>query len=142
MRERERERDSTLLLGGANPSSSHHLYSLREAAVMAKSSVNALFFFLLALFILSQETQAAHHSSPAPEPAAHEPGQALAMNVRGGAVAGARLRRTKSRACSSARSVALPASVCRRELTGISKSAPVITTGKLKEGDQNVLRVN
>ncbi|KAK8928919.1 hypothetical protein KSP39_PZI017567 [Platanthera zijinensis] len=126
---------------GANPSSSHHPYSLREAAVMAKSSANALFIFLLALFILSQETQAAHHSSPAPEPAAHEQGQALPMNVRGGAVAGARQRRTKSRACSSARSVALPASACRRELTGISNSAPVITTGKLEEGDQNVLEL-
>ncbi|KAK8959658.1 hypothetical protein KSP40_PGU018386 [Platanthera guangdongensis] len=63
------------------------------------------------------------------------------QNVRGGAVAGARLRRTKSRACSSARSVALPASVCRRELTGISKSAPVITTGKLKEGTKMSLEL-
>ncbi|KAG0452339.1 hypothetical protein HPP92_025003 [Vanilla planifolia] len=60
------------------------------------------------------------------------------QNVRGGAAGGAQLQRSGSRACSSARNAAQHASVCRRGRMGTSSSAPVMTTGRQREGALSV----
>ncbi|KAG0453424.1 hypothetical protein HPP92_024728 [Vanilla planifolia] len=88
-----------------------------------------------------------HHTQETPKlqrisqsfPCMEPPQEAsILRNVRGGAAGGAQLQRSGSRACSSARNAAQHASVCRRGRMGTSSSAPVMTTGRQREGALSV----
>lgn len=62
-----------------------------------------------------------------------------AQSAEGGARVGAQRRRTRSHACSSARSVVLNACVCLREPMETSRFAPATITGRPREEDPNAL---